>query len=385
MGSGTPYHNGGVRLGRSGGWWVADFTHLGKRKRKRLVELDRPESEARAALDRIADGLKAIIRHQAQHTVGELWTLWLAERAKDGLPNIIHNANWKSLGATFATRSWDGVTPDDCRDYAKARFEAGMAPATVNTELARLRTCLHWAHANNLIGKPRKVWVPSPGKPRKIVLTPEEAARLIAGARQGDFHVGVFVVLLFATGGRHRAVLDLTWDRVDWERGIINLDDDLPKDKMHKGNRKGRAAVVMSRMARQVLEEAFRGRTCDHVIEHGGRRIKYAGAGFAAAVERAGLPDDITPHVIRHTVASWQQGKVATVFTASLLGHRDENTTRQVYQHADAELTRPAVEIIDATLSALPELPPKTPRKSIPIADKRPSPSIVDRDGATDV
>jgi integrase len=385
MGSGTPYANGGVTLGRSSGWWVADFTHLGKRKRKRLLKLDRPESEARAALDRVADALKALAQQQARHTVGDLWKLWLAERAKDGLSNKVYDANWKALGATFENRSWDRITTDDCRDYARARFEKGIAPATVNTELSRLRSCLHWAESMNHIGRPPKIWVPSPGRPRDIVLTPEEAASLIAAARQGDFHVGVFTVLLFATGGRHSAILDLTWDRIDFDRGIINLDDDLPPDPMHKTWRKGRAEVVMSKMARAILQEAWSGRTCNHVVEHGGRRLKSAREGFAAAVRRAELSDEITPHVIRHTVASWQQGKVATSFTAQLLGHRDEGTTRKVYQHPTAELTRPAIDVIDATLAALPELPPKAGKKASRKVEKPASPSIVDRDAATDI
>jgi integrase len=326
----------------------------------------------------VADALKALAQQQARHTVGDLWAMWLAERAKDGLSNTIYNANWKALGATFAGRSWDRITTDDCREYARNRFAAGIAPATVNTELSRLRSCLHWAESMNHIGRPPKIWVPSPGKPRDIVLAPDEAAKLIAAARQGDFHVGVFTVLLFATGGRHSAILDLTWDRIDFDRGVINLEDNLPPDPMHKTWRKGRAEVVMSKMARAVLMEAYAGRTCAHVVEHGGRRLKSVREGFANAVRRAELPDDITPHVIRHTVASWQQGKVATAFTAQLLGHRDEGTTRKVYQHPTAELTRPAIEVIDATLAALPELTSKPAKPRGQKAAKSAEPSKVD-------
>lgn len=356
---GEPYSNGDVTLGKSSGHWVADFDLLGKRKRKRLLPLARPESEARLALDRFADALRAVTKQQASYTIGKLWDEWLVERAKDGLSNAIYNANWKALGASFANRSWEQLSQDDCRAYARARFAAGIASSTVNTELSRLRSCLRWAASERKIGFIPKVWVPPPGRPRDRVLSPDEAKALILAARAGDFHIGVFTVLLFATGGRHSAILDLKWDQVDFDRGVIDLDDDLPPDPMHKTWRKGRAAVVMSAMARAALQEAFAVRTCEHVIEHGGRRLKSCRDGFRNAVERAGLSDDITPHVIRHTVATWANGRVQTAFTAQLLGHRDEATTRKVYTHADAEGTRQVVEIIEGNLAALPELPEK--------------------------
>ncbi len=374
-----------VQLGRSGDYWVADFYHVGKRKRKRLMHLSRPEGEARTALQKFSDALRAVQKQQSSYTLGDLWRMWLAERAKDGLPNKIHEAQWKALGAVFATRSWEQLTADDCRAYARQRFEKGIAPATVNTELARLRSCLHWAAAERKIAYSPKVWVPPAGKPRDRVLSPEEAAALIMAARQGDFHIGVFTVLLFATGGRHSAITDLKWPQVDFEKGIISLDDNLPPDPMHKTWRKGRAAMVMSKLAREVLQEAYEGRTTDWVIEHGGKRVKSCRQGFTNAVKRAGLSDDITPHVIRHTVASWANGKVQTAFTAQLLGHADEATTRRVYTHADAESTRPVVQVIEAQLAALPELTTKRGQARTNRDKKRPDQSKVDRGGAVDI
>lgn len=375
---GKPYANGNIRLGRSSGHWTADFDLLGKRKRKRLLPLSAPEDDARRRLDQFADALRAVQKQQASYTIGALWGLWLAERAKDGLSNKIHDAQWKALGAAFANRSWEQLTTDDCRDYARTRFEAGVAPATVHTELSRLRSCLHWSEAERKIAYSPKVWVPPPGRPRDRVLSPEEAMKLIRAARAGDFHIGVFTVLLFATGGRHSAILDLTWDQIDFERGVIDLEDNLPPDPMHKTWRKGRAAVVMSAMARAALTEAYDARASDYVVEHGGRRLKSCREGFSAAVARAGLSDDITPHVIRHTVATWANGKVQTAFTAQLLGHRDEGTTRRVYTHADAETTRPVVEVIEAQLSALPELPENRRLKRSRKAAKLAATSTVD-------
>jgi integrase len=368
-----PYRNGDVGLGRSDGWWVADYRDGSSRKRSRLIRLDRTEQDAKAALDKFAEARRAVTKAQRSYTVGDLWKLWLADREKDGLSNDIYNANWVALKKFFENRAPHLLTRDDGREYARARFDLGRAPATVNTELSRLRACLQWAVDTNLISKPQKIWVPGAGKPRDRVLTPEEAFQLVLAARNGDPHIYLFVVLAFSTGGRHTAILDLMWDRIDFVRGTIDLEVDLPPDPMTKRKRKGRAHIVMSNLARPALEEAFAGRTkCGYVIEHGGHRLKGVGEGFYNAVKRAGLgewkahpekPDvmifetDVTPHTIRHTVATWADSKdVDTKHTAQLLGHKDENTTRKVYTHRDPEASKPAVDVIDATFAELPDL-----------------------------
>lgn len=204
------HENGDVTLGKSAGWWVADFDHVGKRKRKRLCTVDHHEREAIAALDRFAERRRAVLAQQTSYTIGDLWAMWLADREKDGLKNDIYSQNWKALKQAFATRAPGLLTADDCRAYSKARFDVGRAPATVNTELVRLRACLKWAFDNNHIAKACKVWVPSAGRPRDLVLKPNEARALVAaGYEKGDPHIALFIILAFATGGRHAAILDL--------------------------------------------------------------------------------------------------------------------------------------------------------------------------------
>src|SRR5690606_29651243 len=106
--------------------------------------------------------------------------------------------------------------------------------------------------------------------------------------------------------------------------------------------------------------------------EHGGRRLKTVRAGFAAAVKRAGLgkyvpnpkkPDetifetDVTPHTIRHTVLTWLRAEgFDSRDGAQLAGHKDERTTKLVYEHADPTALTEAVELLDERLHALPEI-----------------------------
>ena len=300
----------------------------------------------------------------------DLWQRWLDDREKDGLSNEIYSANWKALGPVFGSRSPGLITRDDCRDYAKARFALGRSTWTVNTELSRLNACLKWSVHERLISEADrpKIWMPSRGKARKRVLTFAEAEALILGAR--DFHVYLFILLAIMTGARKTAILDLTWDRVDFERGTIQYDEDEERDPMSRRWRKGRATVPMGAVLRRELKRAFEARQSDHVIEHGGSRLKDIKDGFAAAAQRAGLGEwitsprtgkqvfkpNVTPHTIRHSVSTWlREHGVRVEDRAQLLGHADTKTTELVYTHAGSDVLKPAVEIIDGAITALPQ------------------------------
>ena len=74
-------------------------------------------------------------------------------------------------------------------------------------------------------------------------------------------------LLALATGGRNEALLDLTWSRCDFHRGLI----DLRNPEIVRPH-KGRAIVPMNRTIRAALTEARDGALSDHVIEWAGER-----------------------------------------------------------------------------------------------------------------
>lgn len=311
------------------------------------MDLSRPEREAKDALDQFAEMRRAVVSQQSTtYTIANLWKLWLEDRAKDGLDNSIYEANWVAIGKFFGNRTPDLLKRDDCREYAKQRLAEGRAASTVHTELVRLRACLNWAYKDNLIAKPIHVWAPSASKGREIVMSVDEAKQLLKSSLNSDPHIRLFILLLFMTGGRHKAILDLTWDRVNFQEGYIDLDDKIEISPLHRRRRKGRARVWMTQETKKELEIAYQGRLTEYVIEHGGRRLKSCRDGFSFAVRRAGLNPKITPHVIRHTVATWVFQNIENKFTSKMLGHKNLRTV-EIYQHPDHEATRPVVEEIE--------------------------------------
>lgn len=361
------YHIGDVYLGWRGKTPTADWRdEAGKRKRTNLtakgVEVD-DEETARgllAAWVKARDEQTAIALAQ---TCQSLWTAWLIERAADGFDNAIYEYNWRALKPHFGHRNPMDLTPQDWRDYAKNRFDAGRASATVHTEMSRLRYCLQWAVDDHHLPRMPRTWLPPRGKPRDLVLTIDQARALLAAAKEGDPHVYVFVCLALTTGARHAAILELKWTRVDFGTGLIEFAEKKPNENpMSKSWQKGRATVPMGSLARGALALAYSGRRTEFVVEHGGKRLKSIREGFANAVKRAGLDEDITPHTIRHSIVTWAKERGSDFHQiAQLVGHGDSKTSELTYTHTDPlTYLRKTVDIIDAEFSQVepPKLPP---------------------------
>jgi integrase len=216
------------------------------------------------------------------------------------------------------------ITSKDCRDYAKARKASGRQAGTICTELAHLRVCLAWAVKARIIREAPHIERPQLPPSKERHLSRSEAERVIVAAIAP--HVRLFIILAISTAARATALLELKWDRIDFERGLIVLGD--PDRTIRQ---KGRATVPMTNTARAALSAAKEGARTEYVIEHGGAPIKSAKKGVAEAARRAGVKG-CTPHVFRHTSAVWMsEDCVPMAQIAALLGHSDSSITERVY------------------------------------------------------
>jgi len=99
-----------------------------------------------------------------------------------------------------------------------------------------------------------------------------------------EFHVRLAIILKLTTAARATAALELTWDRVDFERAQVNL-------RTGSGTGKGRAVVPMNDSLRKAPTEARDAALTDYVVEWGCKPLKSIKKGFARAVRNAGLED----------------------------------------------------------------------------------------------
>jgi integrase len=287
------------------------------------------EAEGRIALDRFIGRFQALKARETQ-TVRDIWFAYVSDRERDGKLVATFRHNWKALEPRFGDMLVDDINNDICRDYTDLRIKQGRSPGTVWTELTRLRSALNWARKQRLIHSVPPTWIPTKPEPKQRSLTQEEIWRLYESAKER--HVKVFIALGIGTGGRTEAILGLRWDQVDFEGRQIDLREKTVINPLTKKVRKGRAVVSMSDELRVILLDARERAMSDHVVEWDGQPVKKIRKGFTAAVERAGLGKDVTPHTLRHTVASAAtEAGVAILKVSRFLGHRDQATTEKIY------------------------------------------------------
>lgn len=303
-----------MRLVRYRGKWCISFKEGGKYRRISTGTSDREIAE------RVARDLHGAIDKSPSPTVSELWEKAKADKAgKPVAKNMQYH--WKALSPFFANFEPHQITVKDCRAYIKLRQNAGKAPSTISTELKHLRSCLRWSKKTGLIERAPFIEVPAESPPRDRYLTRLEFRNLLNAASAP--HISLAMILLLSTAGRVSAVLDLTWDRVDFERGKIQLKT--------TNTGKGRAIVPITQQIQKELKRAYALRTSNYVIEYAGGPVKDIRRGLGNAAMRAGVVG-VTPHVFRHTAAVWMAEDGHSIEEiAQFLGHRDVNVTRRVY------------------------------------------------------
>lgn len=254
---------------------------------------------------------------------------------------------FKALEERFGDVAGDRVTVADCRAHTEERRKAGIKDGTIHTELGHLRMVLLWAADEKLIASAPRIERPSKPAPKDRYLTRDEAVSLIAGAKAD--HVKVAIHLLLGTAARVSAVLELTWDRVDFKRRQIHLRN--PDDPVR---RKGRAVVPMTDTLFAVLKSAHAAALSDYVVEWGGVRILSLKRSIASAAKAAGLAG-VTPHVFRHTAAVWMaEGGTPMSEIAQYLGHSNTSMTERVYARYSPNHLRGAASNLEIGINVVP-------------------------------
>lgn len=329
-----PYSVGGYRLN----WYVDQFAACweedGVRRRYRLGVTT--EDGARSALHKFARDQQKLSVPEGD-TLAHLMAAYIADRREEGKQAQKMVWIWNVLKGHFGPLRAPDITRVICRDYIEARRAAGKAEHTIHGELRVLRSALNWSAKNKLIAAAPYVWMPPRPPARDRHLTRDEVARLLDAAALP--HLRLFIVLAIATAARLQAILGLTWTRVDFKRGLIDLrDPDLPKTN------KGRAIVPMNDSARAALLEAQAGAISPYVIEWAGSRVGSLKRAMGSALRRAGIKiKGDGAHLLRHSAAVWMaEDGVPMSEIAQYLGHSSTAVTERVYARFSPDYLRKA-------------------------------------------
>lgn len=279
-----------------------------KRTRIRLASKDRSsaEAEARSVFAELND---------EPWTVGRIVNDYIAAREQAEIASTARQKDaWKAMKSF-----WENVEPeriDDamCRKYAEGRK---VGPATLRYELSMLSVALR--HAN----KPKKVWRPAAPERQVRHLTHGQFEKWYAEVKAP--HARLYALLGLFTMARPSAILELTWDRVDFERRQIDLN---PRGR--RQTKKRRPVVALNDEAMEALQEAYEARQSEYVIERGAKRVGNIKKAFQAASARSGIR--VTPYTLRHTGAVWAAEAGASMDElAQFMGHDDSATTSTHY------------------------------------------------------
>jgi integrase len=311
-------------LTRHRGKWALTFADGERRRRITTGTADERDAE------HIARSIWQRLTAAQSERLTDLWPAYVRDRIQDGARADRFKAHWTALAPTFANRIGGTVTREDCRAYYRERKALGYSDSTIRTDLELLRACIRRHYGNAA----PSLWIPPASKPRDHWLTKEQARELVDACATP--HVRLFVILALATGARAGAILDLTWDRVDFAAGTV----DYRPTGRHQTNKR-RTVVPMNATARQALTEAYSARLSDHVIEYGGKPVASVKKAVQRLSERTGIA--FSPHVLRHTCAVWMaQDNVPMQMISQYLGHTSLRMTEQVYARYSPSFMRDA-------------------------------------------
>lgn len=156
-------------------------------------------------------------------------------------------------------------------------------------------------------------------------------------------HVTDAIRLLMVTGCRLREILNLRWEDVDFERGVLNLPD----------SKTGRKKVLIAGAAIAILDQLER---CGEYVIAGKEPDKPRAdlkRPWGRITQYAGL-DGLRLHDLRHSYASVGAASgMGLVALGKLLGHASPSTTQRYAHLADDPLRRASEHIANVIASAL--------------------------------
>ncbi|WP_186442305.1 tyrosine-type recombinase/integrase [Methylorubrum populi] len=261
------------------------------------------------------------------------------------------------LARFFGGMMLSDVTGETCRQYVIVRGNSGGA----RRDLEDLRAAIGHHKDEGLHRGEVRVVLPRKGESRMRWLTRSEAARLLltcwryrevqawnTGTRKGKQvatkkrplrHLARFILLGLYTGTRAGAIASASFQRgegrsyVDLEEGVYYR---LAQGKRATNKRQPPVKLPPHVLARlRVWSQIPRkdGTLPEYVVEWNGKPVASVKTAFATAVRLAGLEEDASPHVLRHTAATWlmQQG-INLWEAAGYLGMTPE-VLQKVYGH----------------------------------------------------
>lgn len=338
-----PRRNSGPRLRffqRRGCFYIC-WTESGRSRERSTGTANREQAEIA-----LAEFIHARIRKSGPRDPSQiLITDILADYAEERGPEVA--SPWRIAAAIRAlVPFWQGqtvanVTRETCRTFVAKR---GRSAGTTRRELGVLRAAINHAHREGRITRIVAVHLPERPEPRDRWLTRAEAAALLMASLHEPrvrLYLPLFIMLALYTGQRKEAILSLRWSQVDLDNARIDFN--LPGAR--RTNKRRSRIPIPGKLLPHLRRARLRGTELGFVINENGARIRDIKRGFASACRRAGLTQ-VTPHVLRHSCATWLMQRGVPLWEAAGFLGMTRETLERVYGHHHPDYLRTAADAL---------------------------------------
>jgi len=230
------------------------------------------------------------------------------------------------------------VREHDIRALVARLHRQGQGGRSLQRLLAAIRSFYRWLIREGQAGSNPALAIRAPRQGRKLpaTLDADSVTRLLAFPAETTLakRDKAMMELFYSSGLRLSELAGLTWTQVDTGSGMLTVTGKGNKTRMVPFGRTAAAALAEWRKARSELaspgEPAI-------FLSRGGTPISTRSiqARIRYWARKQGLPQNVYPHLLRHSFASHvleSSGDLRGV--QELLGHSDISTT-QVYTHLD--------------------------------------------------
>ncbi|WP_164897758.1 MULTISPECIES: site-specific integrase [unclassified Mesorhizobium] len=274
----------------------------------------------------------------------------------------------------FGEKTLADINGKLCRDYVASR----PTKAAARRQLEDLRAAINYYWKEGYTTVAPTIPLPEKPGPRERWLTRSEAAALIWAAwrmkqkwkgqessRRTGRHLARFMLVALYTGTRSAAIcgaaIRLTEGHgyVDLDRGVFyRRADGAKKTKKRQPPVRlpNRLLTHLRRWACTDLDIKTKGRgksenigrkiSQDFVVEWNGKPVETINKSFRTARKAAGLGPDVTPHIFRHTAATWLMQAGADVWQAAGFLGITVDVLIDTYGHHHPDFQADAVEKI---------------------------------------
>jgi integrase len=313
-------------------------------------------------------------RHPSQILVLDVLNIYLADVAPRHSRPEITKGRVLTLADWWGAKTLADVNGTSCRDYVAyrtsqprraAKPEITGRPARMITaagarrELEELRSAINHHRREGLCSEFVDVALPDKSEPREDWLTRSEAARIIRAAwrarqKMGEGitdrlvgrHLARFILVGLYTGTRHAAICSAGFNPAVG-RGHIDLDSGVFY-RRRQGSRQTNKRQPPVRLPERLLVHLRRwkrlGTAKLAVVEWNGKPVASVRKSFAAAAIEAGMDRHITPHILRHTAATWAMQSGSDIWDAAGYLGMSPEVLERVYGHHHPDFQRDVAE-----------------------------------------